>query len=72
MNDNSSLLTCVVLGLLFAAIIAVSAWSVNYLLLFFFNKTIPFLAAVAIAIFGGEVTVPLAVVIWILHSFGVI
>ena len=45
------------------------AWSVNYLLLMFFNKTIPFIGAFVIGLFTGEITIPVAIVFSILKYF---
>ena len=46
-------------------------WSVNYLLSVFAHK-IPFFWAMIIGLVVGEISVPLAIVIGILKSFGVI
>jgi hypothetical protein len=49
----------------------VGTWSVNYLLLEFLGKTIPTIAALLIGLVAGEVTIPSAIVVWILKTFGV-
>ena len=49
----------------------VGAWSVNYLLQFFLSKTISFLGAGLIGLIVAEISVPVALVIWLLKAFGV-
>jgi len=61
---------CVILMLLFNLLFG--GWSINYLLAFFIGKTIPFIGAVLIGIIAGEVSIPIAVVIWLLVAFGVL
>jgi len=61
---------CVLLTLLFNLFIG--GWSVNYLLLFFGSKTIPFIGAMLIGLFVGEISVPVAIVVAILRSFGIL
>lgn len=58
--------------LLIAFNFLVGGWSVNYLLEFFLEKTIPFIGAAAIGLVAGEISVPVAVVIAILRHFGVV
>jgi hypothetical protein len=48
------------------------SWSVNYLLYFFLEKTIPFVGAMLIGLFAGEVTIPVAIVIVLLKWFKVL
>lgn len=50
----------------------VGGWSVNYLLLFFLDKTISFLGAMLIGLFVGEVSIPVAITIALLKWFGAI
>lgn len=52
--------------------IFIGAWSVNYLLMFFLEKNIPWIGAALIGLFAGEVSIPVAVVVYILHYFGVL
>lgn len=61
---------CVLLVLLLNLFIG--GWSVNYLLLFFIDKTIPFIGAALIGLIVGEISIPVAVVIAILQYFGVV
>ncbi len=49
----------------------IGGWSVNYLLLVFLEKMIPFWGAGLIGLFSGEITIPVAVVVWLLKYFGV-
>ena len=46
--------------------------SVNYLLVTFLQKTIPFWWGVLTGLFVGELTIPVAVVVWILKHFGIL
>jgi hypothetical protein len=50
----------------------IGAWSVNYLLMEFMGKQIPLLGAMVIGLFAGEVSIPVAVVVWILKACGVL
>lgn len=47
-------------------------WSVNYLLLSFAEKTIPFFWATVVGLFVGEFSIPIAIVAKILIHFGVL
>jgi hypothetical protein len=60
---------CMILVILVNFIIG--TWSVNYLLLEFLGKTIPAIGALLIGLVAGEVTIPVAIVIWLLKLFGV-
>jgi len=57
---------------LFLFNVIVGGWSVNYLMVFFLDKTLPFLGVVLIGMFAAEVSVPVAIVIVILKFFGVV
>lgn len=46
--------------------------SVNYLLEFFLNKNIPAWGDVLIGLFVAEISVPVAVVVWLLRFFGAV
>lgn len=52
--------------------ITVGGLSVNYLLEVFLNKTIPFWGAALLGLFVGEVSVPVAIVVWLLKFFAVL
>lgn len=52
--------------------VTVGAWSVNYLLQFFMDKTIPFIGAALIGLFSAQLTVPVAIIVWLLQLFGVL
>ena len=72
-NDNKSRRTncgCILAIVIFNVLIG--GWSVSYLLAFFFSKTIPFLGAALLGLIVGEVSIPIAVVVWLLRSFGII
>lgn len=71
-DSSSNVATCgcgvlLVLGNLF-----LGGWSVNYLLLFFLGKTIPFIGAALIGLFAGEISFPVACVVALLRYFGVL
>ncbi len=72
--DNVSKATgcgCIVQILMVAVYVFISALSVNWLLIFFLQKSIPLWAAAVIGLIGGSVTVPASIVIYLLHAFGV-
>jgi hypothetical protein len=52
--------------------LTIGSWSVNYLLNFFLEKTIPWIGAALIGLVAGEITVPVALVVWILNIFGIL
>ena len=56
---------------LFIAELILGGWSVNWLLLEFFYKTIPFFWATVIGIVVGSVSIPVTIVLSILKSFGI-
>jgi hypothetical protein len=60
---------CYLVILLFNMI--VGAWSVNYLLLEFLGRMIPFWGAALIGVFAGEISISVAIVVWLLKAFGV-
>jgi len=70
-GEEQGLITC---GCAVAAIafnLLVGGWSINYLLVFFLEKTIPFWGAALIGLFAGEISVPVALAILALRYFGV-
>lgn len=70
-NENSSFSCgCILLVLIFN--ILIGGWSVNYLLAFFLEKDIPFFADALIGLFTAEISVPLAIIVWLLQQFGVV
>ena len=71
-TSNNWNIQCGCVFLLFVFNIFVGGWSVNWLLDFFYNKTIPFVYASLIGLFVGEFSVPIAIVMSILEKFGVI
>lgn len=71
-SDNSSILSCGCGILLFLANIFLGGTSVNYLLMTFTEKVLPFGWAVFTGLFVGEFTIPAALVVWVLKHFGII
>lgn len=71
-NDNSGLFQCGCVVALLVFNVWLGSWSVNYLLEFFLNKTIPFLGAALIGLFAGEVSIPVAVVVSVLKYFHIL
>ncbi|MFA6309572.1 MAG: hypothetical protein WC677_07565 [Clostridia bacterium] len=70
-SDGSSAVSCGCYLLIFAFNVLVGTWSVNYLLMQLLGKTIPVIGAILIALFAAEVTVPVAIIVWLLKAFGV-
>lgn len=66
MNKISCLIWLIIVGVN----VTLGAMSVDYIL-FWLGKDIPFLADAAIGLFAGEITIPIAVIGWILKCFGV-
>lgn len=52
--------------------ILLSGWSVNVILEAVFHKTIPFLYAAIIGFFTGGFSIPVGVIYWILHHYGIL
>jgi hypothetical protein len=50
----------------------IGGWSINFLLQTFAEKTIPFFWAGVCGLIAGEISIPVAVVVAILKSFGVL
>lgn len=71
MEKDNSLVSCGCGILLIAFNISIGSWSVNYLLGFFLDKTIPWIGAALIGLIAGEISVPVALVVWLLRAFGV-
>lgn len=46
--------------------------SVNYLLLTFTDKVLPFMWATVVGLITGSFVIPAAVVVWILKTFGIL
>jgi len=51
--------------------LSAGAWSVNYLLLTLVEKTIPLAGAILIGAIVGELSIPTAVVVWLLKAFNI-
>lgn len=72
MSDDKALgCGCLAQMIILAGYSIFGAMSVNWLLLFFAAKTIPLWAAWVIGLFGGELTIPAAIIVYLLHMFGV-
>lgn len=71
-KSDSGWLNCGCVLLVLAFNVTVGAWSVNFLLDFFLNKTVPFIGAAVIGLFTAQLTVPVAIVVWILQLFNVL
>jgi hypothetical protein len=50
-----------------AANLTIGAYAVNYALWGIFGKAIPWYAAAIAGLFLGEIAVPVAVIVWLLH-----
>lgn len=72
MNTEKDFTTCGCYLIIFAFNVTVGGLSVNYLLQFFLDKTVPFIGAAIIGLFTAQLTVPVAIVVWILSRFGVL
>ena len=67
-SDAELLVNCGCFIILMVVNFLVGGWSVNYLLNFFVSKVIPFFWAGVIGIFAGEISIPVAIIVAILHS----
>jgi hypothetical protein len=61
---------CAILWIIIGAI--VGGIATNYLLAVFFTKNIPFIWDMIIGVIGGEVLIPMALIVWILKMLKVI
>lgn len=71
-DTSDSITTCAAYVIVFLFNMTVGTWSVNYLLAELAGKTIPLLGAALIALFAAEVSIPVAIVVWLLKAFGVL
>jgi hypothetical protein len=71
-DDNTGLIQCGCFIFVLLINLIAGGWSVNVLLDFFLNKTIPFLWASIIGLVIGEISIPAAIVVYILHMFNII
>lgn len=67
---KQSKLTCGCYLLILTINLFLGAWSVNFLL-GLIGKHIAFIYALLIGIVGGECTIPLAIIVWLLKAAGV-
>lgn len=71
-NESGSILGCGCWIVILILNLVLGGWSVNYLLLAFLEKSLPFFWATVIGLFVGEFSIPVAVVVKILQAFGII
>lgn len=71
-DGSTGLMYCGCLIVILLLNLLIGAWSVNYLLSILLHTTIPFWGAAVIGLFGGEITIPAAIVVWVLHVCGVL
>ncbi len=69
-EESAGMCGCYLLIFIFNLILG--GWSVNYLLLWLADKTIPFFWATVVGLFVAEFSVPVAFVVAILRWFGVL
>lgn len=61
---------CLIVIMLLLVNLSIGAWSVIEILSWF-GKSIPLLGNVVIGLFAGQVSIPVAIVGWILRLFGI-
>ena len=66
-NKNSGWVTVIIISLIN---ISIGAWSVGEILSWF-GKSIPLIASVIIGLFAGEISIPIAIIGWVLRICGV-
>ena len=71
-SSDKAIMNCGCLILVLAFNFFVGGWSINYLLDFFLERTIPFIAAAFIGLIVGELSVPAAIVMVILEWCGIV
>jgi len=71
-DNESSVVSCGCYLVILVVNLVLGGWSVNYLLSTFLEKTLPFFWASVIGLFIGEFSIPVAIVVKILQSFGIL
>lgn len=66
-SKNTGCLTVIIIGLIN---LSIGAWSVIEILSWF-GKSIPLLGSIVIGLFAGQISIPVAIVGWILRLFGI-
>ena len=66
-NENAGCFTVIVILLIN---LSIGAWSISEILSWF-GKSIPLIASVIIGLFAGEISIPIAIIGWILRICGV-
>lgn len=66
-NENAGCFTVIVILLIN---LSIGAWSISEILSWF-GKSIPLIASVIIGLFAGEISIPIAIIGWVLKICGV-
>jgi hypothetical protein len=66
-NENAGCFTVIVILLIN---LSIGAWSISEILSWF-GKSIPLIASVIIGLFAGEISIPIAIIGWVLRICGV-
>lgn len=66
-NENAGCFTVIVILLIN---LSIGAWSISEILSWF-GKWIPLIASVIIGLFAGEISIPIAIIGWVLRICGV-
>ncbi|MFR5561919.1 MAG: hypothetical protein ACLTKR_00140 [Clostridium sp.] len=66
-NENAGCFTVIVILLIN---LSIGAWSISEILSWF-GKSIPLIASVIIGLFAGEISIPIAIIGWVLRVCGV-
>ncbi len=71
MSKDSSGCGCYAWLIILFINLTIGGISVNYLTNSLFSKNLPFWADALIGLFGGEIAIPAAIIVWILRICGV-
>ncbi|MDU3410155.1 hypothetical protein [Clostridium sp.] len=66
-SKNAGCLTIIIIGLIN---ISIGTWSVIEILSWF-GKSIPLIGSAIIGLFAGQISIPVAIVGWVLRLFGI-
>ena len=66
-NENAGCFTVIVILLIN---LSIGAWSISEILSWF-GESIPLIASVIIGLFAGEISIPIAIIGWVLRICGV-
>jgi hypothetical protein len=70
-KDSNTLATCGIYLLIAVVNLFLGGISVQYLIEVFTTKVIPFWGAAIIGLFAGEITIPVAVIVYLLKLFNI-